>query len=163
MIEDFYDNNLNLQSINEANIVMIPKVDHPRTLSDFRPISVFNFIPKLISKVLSNRLRRVLPDLISPNQTAFVHGRQISENFETTRELLHHIAHTGKPVVFAKIDFKKAFDSIEWLFLIWVMNARGFPDRWITWISTIWSTSSMGKPHSRSSISGVSGKETLYL
>lgn len=80
--------------------------------------------------------------MISANQTAFVHGRQISENFITTRELLHHVAHEGKEAVFVKIDFRKAFDSIEWPFLKSVMAARGFPIRWINWMSNIWSTSS---------------------
>lgn len=132
LLDEFYENRLKLEEFNDANIIMIPKVDQPTNTSDFRPINVLNLIPKLISKVLSNGLRLVLPDLISPNQTAIVHGRQISENFTTTRELLHHINHNGKPAVFAKIDFKKAFDSIEWAYLIWVMRARGFPNRWLT-------------------------------
>lgn len=71
-----------------------------------------------------------------------MHGRQISENFVTTRELLHHISHSGKPAVFAKIDFQKAFDSIDWDFLIRVMRARQFPDCWIGWIQTLWTSSS---------------------
>lgn len=137
LLDEFYENRLKLEEFNEANIIMIPKVDQPANTSDFRPISVLDLIPKLISKIISNRLRLLLPILISPNQTAFVHGRQISENFATTRELLHHINHIGKPAVFAKIDFKKAFDSVEWAYLIRVMKARGFPNRWLTWISNI--------------------------
>lgn len=103
---------------------MIPKKDNPQTTADFRPISVLNLIPKLISKILANRLRLVLPSLISSNQTAFVHGRQISENFVTTRELLNHIDNQGNPAIFLKVDFQKAFDSIEWPFLNRVMLAR---------------------------------------
>lgn len=114
----FYNNSLDLMQFNQADIIMIPKVEVPRSTSDFRPISVLSLIPKLIAKVLSNRLRLKLPELISSNQTAFVHGRQISENFVTTQELLSHVAHSGKPVVFAKIDFRKAFDSLNWDFLI---------------------------------------------
>lgn len=121
---------------------MIPKIEVPITASDFRPISVLSLIPKLISKVLSNRLRLLLPDLISSNQTAFVHGRQISENFVATRELIHHISHSGKQAVFVKIDFRKAFDSINWNFLIRVMRARHFPERWIGWIQALWYSSS---------------------
>lgn len=137
----FFHNDLNLNQYNEANIVMIPKTDMPKTTSDFRPISVINLIPKLITKILSNRLRAKLPDLISSSQTAFIRGRQISENFVATRETLHHIMHEGKPAIFIKIDFKKAFDSIEWPFLIRVMEARGFPMRWINWMRAIWSSS----------------------
>lgn len=142
IFERLFNNSLDLTSYNEAKIVMIPKCDPAATTSDFRPISVLNLIPKLISKVLANRLRVVLPDLISRNQTCFIQGRQIAENFVTTRELLQHITHEGKPVVFAKIDFKKAFDSIEWSFLTTVLQARGFPNRWIQWLITLWSSSS---------------------
>lgn len=142
MFNKFYTHELDLLPYNEAKIVMIPKTDSPRTTSDFRPISVINLIPKLISKVLSNRLRRVLPDLISCRQTAFIHGRHISKNFVATREMLQHVAQGGKPAIFAKIDFKKAFDTVEWVFLKQVMTARGFPDRWIAWLGTIWDSSS---------------------
>lgn len=138
----FYHNNLDLQGSNLANIILIPKIETPKTTSDFRPISVLNLIPKLISKILSNRLRLVLPDLISPFQTAFVHGRQIAENFVTTRELLNHISDFGKPAIFAKIDFQKAFDSLDWEFLIRVMRARNFPERWIGWMQTLWEIAS---------------------
>lgn len=71
----FYNNNLDLLPFNEAKIVMIPKTDSPSSTNDYQPISVINLIPKLISKVISNILRLVLSDLISRNQTAFIHGR----------------------------------------------------------------------------------------
>lgn len=108
IFQTFYHGNINLAPYNEAKIVLVPKKETPTTTGDFRPISVLNLIPKLIAKVLSNRLRGVLPNLISCNQIAFIHGRQIAENFVTTRELLNHISHDGKSAIFAKIDFKKA-------------------------------------------------------
>lgn len=138
----FYDHSMDLQQFNEARIVMVPMIESPTVISDYRPISVLSLIPKLISKVLSNRLRFLLPDLISTNQTAFVHGRQISENFVSTREILHHVSQTDNPAIFAKIDFKKAFDSVEWPFLVSIMQARGFPVRWISWMQVLWTTSS---------------------
>lgn len=142
IMNDFYDLTLDLKPFNEARIVMIPKVESSTDTSDFRPISVLNLIPKLISKILANRLRTSLPDLISCNQTAFVHGRQISENFVSTREVLHHVSQSNTQAIFAKIDFRKAFDTVEWLFLDTIMRARGFPPRWITWMWSLWSTSS---------------------
>ncbi|XP_078174444.1 uncharacterized protein LOC144568089 [Carex rostrata] len=101
-----------------------------------------NAIPKLISKLLANRLRIHLPELISSNQTAFVQGRQITENFNSTREMLHHISTSGKPACFIKIDFAKAFDSVNWDYLQRVMEGRGFPQRWIRWIETLLTTAS---------------------
>lgn len=136
-MDNFYENRLDLERFNRAKIILIPKTEVPKSTSDFRPISVLNLIPKLIAKILSNRLRLKLPDLISQNQMTFVHGRQISENFVTTRELLSHIAHSGRSAVFAKIDFQKAFDSLDWEFLTRVIRARSFPERWISWIQTL--------------------------
>lgn len=142
IMQKFFSHQLDLRPYNEATIVMVPKTEIPVSTSDFRPISVLNLIPKLISKILSNRLRPVLSDLISINQTAFIQGRQILENFVTTRELLHHVSIRKTPAIFAKVDFKKAFDMIEWNFLESVMTARSFPARWISWIRHIWETSS---------------------
>ena len=116
---------------------MIPKKENAVQVGDFRPISVMNAIPKLISKLLANRLRGHLPNLISSNQTAFVQGRQITDNFNSTREMLNHISNSGRPACFIKIDFAKAFDSVNWDYLKRVMESRGFPARWIRWIETL--------------------------
>lgn len=90
--QQFYYGQLNLMTMNRANIVMIPKKKLVENANDFRPISIISLIPKLISKVLSNRLRMWLPKLISANQTAFVKDRHIAESFIATREILHHIS-----------------------------------------------------------------------
>jgi Reverse transcriptase (RNA-dependent DNA polymerase) len=87
-------------------------------------ISVINLISKLITKVLANRLCSMLSELIDANQTAFVHGRYIVENFLT---------------VLLKVDFSKAFDSVNWNFLSDV-HARGFPIQWILWIQDLLSS-----------------------
>lgn len=135
--EDFFHHRSDLRPVNQANIVMIAKKDGPETVHDYRPISILSLIPKVISKVLANRLRQALPDLISLQQTAFIRDRQIAENFIATRELLHHIE-----AVLIKVDFTKAFDSVNWQFLYKVMRARGFPQKWIDWIQTMLQTSS---------------------
>lgn len=137
IFDDFWICNLDLSETNKANIVMIPKKPNSATVGDFRPISIINLIPKLITKVLANRLRSVLPDLVSAQQTAFTRDRHITENFLPTREILQHVACSANPAIFAKIDFAKAFDSIDWEFLTKVMKARGFPSKWIDWIQII--------------------------
>lgn len=142
IIQEFYDHRVNLESTNKANIIMIQKKEAPQQISDYRPISVLNVIPKLLAKILANWLRSVLPQLISPSQTAFVKGRQISENFNTTREILQHLSKSGKLALFLKVDFTKAFDSVSWSFLREVTIARGFPLRWTCWIENLLKTSS---------------------
>lgn len=105
MVQKFYSNNLDLKGINRANLVMIPKKEVAEGVGDFRPISVINVIPKIISKLLAIRLAYKLPDLISPNQTAFIKGRQIAEKkkkFNTTREIIHHLTKSKRKTVFIK-------------------------------------------------------------
>lgn len=72
---DFYDDKISVTPYNQGNIILVSKIEVPMSPANFIPISVLNLILKFISKVLSNRLRTVLSDLISSNHTAFVHGR----------------------------------------------------------------------------------------
>ena len=86
---DFLKNGNMLPKINHTNIVLIPKNRNPVKISDFRPISLCNVIYKIISKVLANRLKQVLPQIISPTQNAFVLGRLIIDNVLVAFEPLH--------------------------------------------------------------------------
>lgn len=88
IINDFYEGRLDLTQSNRANIVLILKKEGPKSVYDFRPILIINLMPKVISKVLSNRVSPLLPKLISINQTAFIKGQFISENFIAIRKLL---------------------------------------------------------------------------
>lgn len=140
IVQGFHNNTIRLAEVNKANVVMVPKKDSPETVNDYRPISVINIIPKLLSKILANRLRVVMPRLISCHQTAFIQGRQITDNFVATREILQHIASTKGSAVFLRIDFEKAFDSIDWTFLFKVMTTRGFPTKWMLWMKELLTT-----------------------
>lgn len=142
IMHGFHQGILDLTQINKANVIMVPKKEQSEEVGDFRPISVINLVPKLISKILSNRLRTKMPELVSAKQTAFIQGRQISENFVATREVFQHIAQAGQPAIFLKLDFAKAFDSIEWEFLFHILAARGFPSRWLQWIRMLLQTAS---------------------
>ena len=123
-----------LQKINHSHIVLIPKKKDPQAISDYRPISLSNVVYKLISKVLANRLKGVLPHIISESQSAFVPGRQITDNINTAFEMLHYLRsrRKGKVAHMAiKLDMSKAYDRVEWAFLERVMQGMGFAGRWI--------------------------------
>ena len=113
---DFLNSGYMAPEINYTHIVLIPKVKSPEKMADFRPISLCNVIYKIISKVLANRLKQILPQLISPSQSAFVPGRFITDNVLVAYETLHtmHCRKKGKTGSLAlKLDISKAYDRVE--------------------------------------------------
>jgi hypothetical protein len=120
--------------LNMTHIALIPKVKNPSNVTEFRPISLCNVLYKLISKVLANRLKKILPHIISQTQSAFIPGRLISDNILAAYETLHtmHSRMKGKKGFMAvKLDMSKAYDMVEWKFLEKVMRRMGFAPRWI--------------------------------
>jgi hypothetical protein len=120
--------------LNRTNIALIPKTKNPVSVTDFRPISLCNVMYKMISKILANRLKRILPQIISPVQSAFIPGRLITDNVLAAYETLHtmHSRMKGKNGYMAvKLDMSKAYDRVEWRFLETVMHRLGFARRWI--------------------------------
>jgi hypothetical protein len=120
--------------LNMTNIALIPKVKNPTRVTEFRPISLCNVMYKVISKVLANRLKKILPFIISPVQSAFIPGRLITDNVLVAYETLHtmHTRMRGKKgFMTVKLDMSKAYDMVEWGFLKDVMSKLGFEQRWI--------------------------------
>ncbi|XP_045083333.1 uncharacterized protein [Aegilops tauschii subsp. strangulata] len=119
---------------NETIVVLIPKVRNPDRIKDLRPISLCNVVYKLVSKVLANRLKQILDEIISANQSAFVPGRLISDNTILAYEMTHFMRRKrrGKDVYMAlKLDMSKAYDRVEWLFLEGIMKKLGFIDEFV--------------------------------
>ena len=124
-------------------------------MSELRPISLCNVIYKIISKVLANRLKQVLPNIISPTQSAFVLDRLITDNVLVAYETIHtmHVRKKGKKGSMAlKLDISKVHDRVEWPFLPKIMEKRGFLTRGIERVmncvtAPTFSILANGKPH----------------
>jgi hypothetical protein len=115
--------------LNEALITLLPKADNPEGLGDYRPISLIHSFGKILAKVLANRFAPTLPHLISPNQSAFIKGRQIQDNFRCVMGTARTLSIRKIPSVLFKIDLAKAFDSVNWVFLLNLLSAFGYPLR----------------------------------
>ena len=118
----------------ETYICLIPKKTNSSKVKDFRPISLITSLYKIISKVLSNRLKRVLEDTIAETQGAFVAGRQILDVVLVANELVEEYRKKGKSGFVFKIDFEKAYDYVEWYFLDYTIEKKGFGPIWRKWI-----------------------------
>ncbi|KAL0290981.1 UNVERIFIED_CONTAM: Transposon TX1 uncharacterized protein [Sesamum radiatum] len=134
-IIDFFKKGRLLKQLNATLLTLIPKVRTPHSVAEFRPISCCNVIYKVITKILVSRIRESLDLLISPSQNAFVPGRLISDNVLLAQELFSGYNQCRLPPRCAlKVDLRKAYDTVEWDFLIATLQLFGFPATFIRWI-----------------------------
>jgi hypothetical protein len=139
----FYNKEVCLQNINVSYITLIPKIDNPDAVTDYRPISLLNSSIKLITKLLANRLQVVIFQLIHQNQYVFNKSRSIQDCLAWSFEYLHLCHQSRKELVILKLDFEKAFDKIEHEVITLMMRQKGLPERWIDWISSILSSGTL--------------------
>ncbi|RVW75253.1 Transposon TX1 uncharacterized 149 kDa protein [Vitis vinifera] len=130
------------QSLNNTFLVLIPKKSGAEDLSDFRPISLLGGLYKLLAKVLANRMKKVVGKVVSNSQNAFVKGRQILDASLIANEVIDTWQKQKEKGIICKLDIEKAYDSINWKFLVKVLQKMGFGSKWVGWM---WSCLSSAK------------------
>ena len=105
---------------------------------NWRPISLLNVVYKIGSTCIANRLKRVLPSLISEDQTGFMANRYIGDNIRLIYDLISYLNKENMPGLLLCLDFEKAFDSVDWRFMFKVLHAFGFGPDISQWIFTFY-------------------------
>ena len=134
MFDQFHANGVLPKSMLAYFVALIPKVSSPLELKDYRPISLLGCLYKLLAKVLARRLAGVLNSIISPTQSAFLKGRNLVDGVLVVNELVDYARKMKKECLIFKVDFEKAYDSVDWGFLEHMMVRVGMCDKWIAWM-----------------------------
>ncbi len=126
-------------SLRQAAITLLPKGGKDLLqCSSYRPISLLNTDYKVLSKILTTRLEKVITQIILPDQTGFIINRHSSSNL---RRLLNIVYSSSShlPEMAISLDAEKAFDRVEWQYLFFTLTTFGFDDSFISWIKLLYS------------------------
>jgi hypothetical protein len=130
MFNNFYEGKLTVDILNYGIITLLPKVAGATKMQQFRPTCLLNCLHKCITKVLTIRISPYAEKLISVEQTAFMKGRNIMTGVMALHEFLHETKRRKECGIIIKLDFEKAYDKVNWNFLLNCMKVRGFNDKW---------------------------------
>ncbi|KAJ0682333.1 putative RNA-directed DNA polymerase [Helianthus annuus] len=134
VLKEFHSSGFISGGCNSSFVALIPKCKDPQDLSNFRPISLVASTYKIIAKVLASRIKRVIGEISSSEQSAFVGGRNILDSTLIVSESIAWAKKSKKELLIFKVDFEKAYDSINWKFLFGIMEKMDFPLKWVSWI-----------------------------
>lgn len=137
MIENFWITGILPDSIKDGFIKLIPKKADKILLKDWHPLTMLNITYKLIAKILAVRLKRVLPSLISKQQTGFIPGSHILENISVAWLTFDWIHRNKFPALNLKLDFEKAFDKVEHDYIWETMHLLGIGSHFIKLVKAL--------------------------
>nr|KAJ0184913.1 hypothetical protein LSAT_V11C900471370 [Lactuca sativa] len=133
-IKDFESTGVIDRGCNSSFIILVPKTSDPISLCEYRPISLIGCIYKIIAKVLAERLKRYIPQVVSHTQTTFIKDRNILDGPLIINEVISWLRKSKSKAFLFKVDFEKAFDCLNWKYLDSVMAQMNFGQKWRKWI-----------------------------
>ena len=138
-LNEAYDKNELTISQRRGIITLLPKEDGSLLeLNNWRPITLLNVDLKIAAKAIAKRLEKVLPDLIHPDQTGFVKGQYIGENIRLISDVFESTTKHKIPGILIALDFRKAFDSLKWPFIMKTLDSFNFGTSIKRWINTFY-------------------------
>jgi len=142
LVEDCRMNRTILKVLNTSIISLIPKQDNAQTPDRFIPIALCNVVYKIISKVVANRIKPLLPSLVSVEQSGYVEGKQILNNVIQAHEVVNSLSRNRKAGMIMQLDVAKAYDKLNWTDIRKVLIAFGFDHNWVRWVMALVTSSS---------------------
>ena len=128
---EIYEHGKFFKRLNATFLVLIPKNAGAEDLRDFKPISLVGSLYKWLAKVLAYRLKKVIGKVVSKAQGAFVEGRQILDAVLIANEAIDSVLKNNENGIMCKLDIEKAYDNVDWAFLLTIMQKMGFGEKWI--------------------------------
>lgn len=115
--------------MNQTLITLIPKGGNPSRITQFHPIAFCNVVYKIVTKIISSRIKNILPTIIGLHQSSFIQGRSTTDNIIVLQETIHSMSHLhGKRgFMIIKLDLEKAYDRLEWSFIHDTLELLNFP------------------------------------
>ncbi|XP_020223262.1 uncharacterized protein LOC109805546 [Cajanus cajan] len=134
-LHEFHANGKLVKGSNNSFVVLVPKTDNPQKVEEYRPISLIGCMYKVLAKVLANRMKKVIGKVIYESQSSFFKGRLILDSVLIANEILEEAKRKKKQCLLFKVDFEKAYDSVNWEYIFFVMEKMRFPISWRRWIA----------------------------
>ena len=133
-LDEFHANDVFPRGCNASFLALIPKVSDPQILNDYWPISLIGCMYKIVAKLLTKRLKVVMPFIINEAQSAFIEGRHLLHSALIANEVIDEAKRSNKSCLVFKVDYEKTYDLVSWNFLMYMMKRIGFSPKWIKWI-----------------------------
>lgn len=135
-IQEFHKGGKLPKVVTSSFLALVPKCENSLSFEEYRPICLINGLLKIISKFLVAGLRKVIENLVSCNQTAFILGKQILDGVLVTNEILEFAKRTKRKCMVFKVDFTRAYNCVDWNYLRFMLTRMGFGARWMGWMES---------------------------